>query len=440
MTASQPRRLPDTSNVSPRPTGSPAPAATSESRAMDAIARPVASRRLAQTHLLDGAAQLPVSGREADVELGLDGAAHGMIDTTHFDVTRFPPPDWALTAFTVTAGSGASAYTGYRGSSEVRNQCAVSVAGLLGVPVDPDRNIVLSTGTQGGLFATLSALVDAGDQVALADPEYLFAERVLRFLGAEVVRIPLRPGESGLELDLQRLDEVAASGIRLFLTSNPNNPTGTVYSGDTVRGIARLAVQHDFFVVVDELYCRLVYDQAPYFHLAAEPGMDSRAVTLLGGSKTESLTGYRIGAVVASAEVVEAIEQVVAFSALRAPAYSQHVLTGWLRDDEQFVAERVRQLRFLQQRAVDRLRAIPGVAVEPGQGTAYLWPDVSGLGLTSLDAGRLFAGAGVIVSPGYQFGPSGLARFRICYAQGEARLEAALDRITAALAVAAPAR
>jgi aspartate/methionine/tyrosine aminotransferase len=210
-----------------------------------------------------------------------------------------------------------------------------------------------------------------------------------------------------------------------------------VYSGGTIQGIARLAVQYGFFVVVDELYCRLVYDGTPFTHLACEPGMDTRSVTLLGGSKTESLTGYRIGAVVASAEIVDAIEQVVAFSALRAPAYSQHVLAGWLHNDEGFVRERVRELRSLQRRAAEGLRAIAGVRVEPGAGTAYLWPDVSALGLTSLDAARLIYQAGVVVSPGYQFGPSGKARIRICYAQDEARLDAALDRITAALASAA---
>ncbi len=404
---------------------------------MDAIARPVASRRLAQTHLLDGAAELPISGRQADLELSLDGAPHGLIDTTHFDVTRFPPPDWALPAFASAAGSGQAAYTGYRGGQAVRDRCARAISRLLAVSVDPERNLVLTTGTQGGLFAVLSALVDAGDRVALTDPEYLFAERILRFLGAEVVRVPLHAAGAGPHVDLQRLEDAATTGIRLFLTSNPNNPTGTVYSGETVRGIARLAVQHGFLVVVDELYCRLVYDGTPFAHLAREPGMDTRSVTLLGGSKTESLTGYRIGAVMASAEIVDAIEQVVAFSALRAPAYAQHVLTGWLHDDEDFVRDRVRQLRSLQHRAAERLRAIPGVRVEPGAGTAYLWPDVGALGLTSLDAARLIYEAGVVVSPGYQFGPAGKTRFRICYAQDEDRLEAALDRITAALAVAA---
>jgi len=367
------------------------------------------------------------------LELRLDGASHGLIDTTHFDVTRFPPPDWALPAFVSAAESGAAAYTAYRGGPDVRGRCADAIAALLGVDVDPERNLILTTGTQGGLFAVLSALVDAGDRVALTDPEYLFAERILRFLGAEVVRIPLTAG-GGPGVDLQQLEDAAIRGIRLFLTSNPNNPTGIVYSDDTVKGISRLAAAHDFLVVVDELYCRLVYDETPFTHLAAEPDMGTRTVTLLGGSKTESLTGYRVGAVVADAEIVDAIEQVIAFSALRAPAYSQHVLTGWLHEDDDFVRERVRQLRIMQRHATDRLRSIPGISVEPGAGTAYLWPDVSGLGLTSLDAGRLFFDAGVVVSPGYQFGPSGKTRFRMCFAQGEARLDAALDRITAALA------
>lgn len=367
------------------------------------------------------------------MELRLDGASHGLIDTTHFDVTRFPPPDWALPAFVGAAESGAAAYTAYRGGPDVRGRCADAISALLDVDVDPERNLVLTTGTQGGLFAVLSALVDAGDRVALTDPEYLFAERILRFLGAEVVRIPLSAGgDPGV--DLQQLEDAAIRGIRLFLTSNPNNPTGTVYSDDTVKGISRLAAAHDFLVVVDELYCRLVYDETPFTHLAAEPEMDTRTVTLLGGSKTESLTGYRVGAVVADAEIIDAIEQVIAFSALRAPAYSQHVLTGWLHEDDDFVRERVRQLRIMQQHAADRLRSVPGISVEPGAGTAYLWPDVSGLGLTSLDAGRLCYDAGVVVSPGYQFGPSGKTRFRMCFAQDEARLDAALDRITAALA------
>ncbi|MFI7535889.1 pyridoxal phosphate-dependent aminotransferase [Streptosporangium sp. NPDC049376] len=392
------------------------------------------SRRLRATHLPERARLIGSSVREADLSLRLDGAGHGLLDTTHFDTVRFPPPDWALETFALAAGDGELAYTAYRGGDGVRRACARPVAELLGVDVDPDRHLVLTAGTQSGLFTTLSALVDDGDTVALADPEYLFVERMLRFLGARVVRVGMVDGPDGPQLDLDALDEVAGNGIRLLLTSNPNNPTGSVYTEETVRGLARLAVRHDFLVVVDELYCRLVYPDVPFFHLAAQPGMAERTVTMLGGSKTESLSGYRIGVVVAPPEIVDAIEQVMAMTCLRAPAYAQQLLTRWLVDDREFVRRRVEELRVIRDLTVERLRQVDGLVVRPGAGTAYLWPDVSALGLSDVAVARLLQReAGVVVSPGYQFGPSGVGRFRICYARDEAQWEAALDRMVKAL-------
>lgn len=398
----------------------------------------VESRRVLRTHLPERADTLGMSVREADLGLRLDGAGHGLLDTTHFDTVRFPPPPWALTAFTAAASDGELAYTGYRGNAAVRATCARSVSGLLGVDVDPDREIIITTGTQGGLFATLSALVDAGDVVALADPEYLFVERMLRFLGARVVRVGMVEHPAGPQLDLAALETAARAGVKLVLTSNPNNPTGTVYTPETVRGLAALAVRHDFLVVVDELYCRLVYDDVPFTHLAAEPGMGERTVTLLGGSKTESLSGYRVGVAIGPAPVVDAIEQVMAISCLRAPAYSQHVLTHWLVDDVEFVRARVTELAALRELSARRLRRVGGLVVRPGAGTAYLWPDVSALGLDDVRVARVLQErAGVVVSPGYQFGPSGHGRFRVCYAREETGWAAALDRMVDALGDAA---
>ncbi|MFF0579407.1 pyridoxal phosphate-dependent aminotransferase [Streptosporangium saharense] len=392
------------------------------------------SRRLRATHLPERARYIGTSVREADLSLRLDGAGHGLLDTTHFDTVRFPPPDWALETFTRAAGDGELAYTAYRGDDAVRRACAGPVSELLGVEVDPDRNLVLTAGTQSGLFTTLSALVDDGDTVALADPEYLFVERMLRFLGANVVRVGMIDGPDGPQLDLDALEEVARDGVKLLLTSNPNNPTGSVYTEATVRGLAGLAVRHDFLVVVDELYCRLVYPGVPFFHLAAQPGMAERTVTMLGGSKTESLSGFRIGVVVAPAEIVDAIEQVMAMTCLRAPAYAQHLLTRWLVDDQEFVRRRVEELRAIRDLTVERLRQVDGLVVRPGNGTAYLWPDVSALGLSDVAvAGLLQREAGVVVSPGYQFGPSGIGRFRVCYARDEAQWESALDRMVKAL-------
>lgn len=402
---------------------------TKKNRLTDEMRLP---QRLLRTHLPERTAQLGMSVREADQQLRLDGAGHGRLDTTHFDTVRFPPPDWALPVFRMAADDGELAYTEYRGHESVRRICARSITGLLGRDVDPDREIALTTGTQGGLFSTLSALVDVGEVVALADPEYLFVERMLRFLGARVVRVGMVDGPAGPQLDLAALAEIG--DIRLVLMSNPNNPTGTVYTEQTLRGLANLAVQRDFLVVVDELYCRLVYPGTPYHHLTTFPGMADRTITLLGGSKTESLSGYRIGVAIGPADVIDAVEQVMAVTCLRAPAYAQHLMTRWLVDDHDFVRQRIAELHDIREWTVKKLKTINGIKINPGNGTAYLWPDVTELGRTDIEIARLLQDeAGVVVSPGYQFGPSGIGHFRICYAREERGWAAALDRMVAAL-------
>ena len=401
----------------------------------------VESARLRRTHLPERAPLIGMSVREADLGLRLDGAGHGLLDTTHFDTVRFPPPPWALPTFAAAAADGVQAYSAYRGHDEVRRICAQSISGLLGIDVDPARNLAMTTGTQGGLFSVLSALVDEGDVVVLADPEYLFVERMLRFLGADVVRLPIIDTDRGPELDLDLLETLSAKGIRLLLTSNPNNPTGTVFNAAMIARLGRIAVRDDFFVVIDELYCRLVFDDKPFAHLAAEPGMADKTVTMLGGSKTESLSGYRVGMVVGPAGVIDSVEQVLAMLCLRAPAYAQHVMTTWLRLDQDFVAERVLEIQALQRLTVEHLRTVPGLTVNPGDGTAYLWPDVSALGLTDVQVARLLQDeAKVVVSPGYQFGPSGIGHFRICYAREEISWEKSLQAMTSALTTAGARR
>jgi aspartate/methionine/tyrosine aminotransferase len=392
------------------------------------------SARLRRTHLPERRDTLGMSVRAADIRLRLDGAGHGLLDTTHFDTVRFPPPEWALAAFAEAAEDGELAYTAYRGNDEVRQVCASSVSSLMGIPVDPEVEIALTTGTQGGLFSVLSALVDDGDTVVLTDPDYLFVERMLRFLGATVLRLPFVETAAGLQPDLDALESAARAGVRLLITSNPNNPSGAVFSADTVRHLGQIAARHDFMVVVDQLYCRLLYDDVPFTHLAAQPGMAERTVTLLGGSKTESLSGYRVGVIVAAAPIIDAVEQVMAMSCLRAPAYAQHVLTRWLVDDHDFVRQRVAELKSIRDMTADALRTVPGLRVDPGAGTAYLWPDVSRLGIDDITVARLLQReAGVVVSPGYQFGPSGIGRFRICYAREETQWQEALERMTRAL-------
>ncbi len=371
--------------------------------------------------------------RQADRDL-LAQAPSTFIDTTHFDTVRFPPPAWALQSFTEAAKDGAVAYTGYRGNRRVLEIVARALNAFTGEHFDPDAELILTPGTQAGLFGALSAIVNAGDKVLLVDPDYLFSERILRFLGANICTVPLNVGRD-IQPDLHVLeDSLERLHPKLLVFSHPNNPTGAVYSSAVIARIAELAVRHDLWVVVDELYARLVYDGKPFVHLAAQPGMRERTVTLFGPSKTESLSGYRVGVVAGPAGVIAALEDVQSITSLRAPAYAQHVLTSWLRDDGAWLAARLYEFDQLRQMTVRAFRSLPWLQIYPPDGTAYVWPDVTALGQSdTVIATALLREAGVLVSPGYQFGANGRNHFRICYARDEQQWAPALDRIVAVL-------
>ncbi|MFC4786393.1 pyridoxal phosphate-dependent aminotransferase [Nocardioides sp. MAHUQ-72] len=391
------------------------------------------SRRVRRMHMPGRSKILGATVREADLALHLDGGGKGLLDTTHFDTVRFPPPAWATDVMQSAMEDGVNAYTPYRGNPSVLEVTADSVSRLLGVTVD-EQNLLLTPGTQGGIFTMLSALVDEGDLVMLADPEYLFVERMLAFLGARVERIPVLHDRDEATLDFDAIERLLPQRPRLLLFSHPSNPTGAVYGDDVIARVAELSQGAGFRVLVDELYSRLVYGDRPFRHLAAEPGMADRCITMLGPSKTESLSGFRLGVVVAPADVVAAGEQTLAITALRAPAYAQHLLTRWLRDDQDFLAERVKALQALRDMTADRLCEVPGLHLRVHDGTAYLFPDVSALGRNDREiAGALRREAGVIVSPGYQFGERGTGHFRVCYARDEDEWAAALDRMVACL-------
>lgn len=380
--------------------------------------------------------------RQADIAV-LSRAPKDFIDTTHFDTVRFPPPAWAAQRFQQAADDGALAYTGYRGNEQVLAAVARNVSNLLGVEVDPHKNIVLTPGTQAALFGALSARVNPGDRVVVMDPDYLFTARILRFLGAEVGYVPLRLDASGRYApDLDVLEaEFAKHNARHFVFSHPNNPTGTVYPRETIASIAALARQYGVSIVVDELYSRLVYGDTEFVHLAAEDGMMAQTATLLGPSKTESLSGYRLGVLVGNEDLIRSVENVLSITSLRAPAYAQHVLRGWLVDDADWLAGRIGEFKALQKMTADALSSLNWLRVYPQQGTAYLWPDVSALGLPDADvATALLERAGVLISPGYQFGPNASGHFRVCYAREEEGWGAALQRMVGVLGDLAAAK
>lgn len=395
--------------------------------------RPAESERVRRMHMPERAALLGSSVRDADRALNLNGGGNGLLDTTHFDTLRFPPPAWAAEVMARVTTDGALAHSPYRGSPDVLASLARAVSSFLAAEIAPS-NLALTPGTQAALFTTLAALINEGDLVMLANPEYVFAERMLAFLGARVERIPLNYTQSQPTFDFDAIETLLPERPVLFMYSHPNNPTGAVMAPAVVERLAELAIRGGFRVLADELYSRLVYDDTDFRHMMSISGMSQLCITTIGPSKTESLSGYRLGVVVAPEDVIAAVEQTLAATSLRAPAYAHHLLIRWLVDDREFVAERIVELRALRDATIEKLQAVPELTLTCPMGTAYLFVGFEALPADDMQvAATLQREAGVIVSPGYQFGPSGMRHFRICYACDEAEWSAALDRMVACL-------
>jgi aspartate/methionine/tyrosine aminotransferase len=396
---------------------------------------PPPPERIRRLWLPEASELLGGSVRDAERALERHAADRPLLDLTCADTHRFPPPEWVLEEFAAAAGGKGATYTPYRGDPGVRAEVAANLSCFLGVPVDPDTELLLAPGTQAALFAALSALVDHDTRVLVADPDYLTNLRTVRYLGARPEAVPLRwpAPEVPPVLDLEALERAARAGPFVLLLSHPNNPTGAVHQPAVIERIAELALERGGFVVIDELYARLLYDGVELRHLVAVEGMRERCLTLAGPSKTESMSGYRVGAAVGPRELIDRMEDVLSVAALRCPAYAQHTLRRWLRDDGEFVRRRVAGYQRLRDQTVEFLGGLPGVTVAPARGTAYLFPDVGALGLGDQEVALRLKDAGLLVNPGYQFGMAGSGHFRLCFAQEEAAWAEALPRLAAAL-------
>lgn len=377
------------------------------------------------------------SVRAMDKQVAATPGPVDLIDLTHGDTRAFTPPDSAHADFDEAVHDNTEAYSAYRGSATVRAILAPRAATLLQRSVDPATEIILTPGTQGGLFTSLSALVAPGDVVAFPSREYFMDERICAYLGATSHRIPLHQDSDGvITVEDNDLELAARAGVRGIVLSHPNNPTGGVYAFESLERLAAWVVDHDLWAVVDQLYCRLIFRGHEYAHLGALPGMKSRTVTLIGPSKTESMSGYRVGAAVGPSEVIESMEQVISFAALRTGGYSQHTLRHWMEGDDEWLTRRTDAHQAIRDSLVARLTAIPGVFISTPAGSSYLFPDCSATPWAQArGANDDFAltvdlkRAGVLVAPGYQFGLDGRGHFRINFSQDVARLERACDII-----------
>lgn len=353
------------------------------------------------------------------------------VDFSHGDIDAFLPAPGAFDRFSeAVAAGGSRAYTEYRGSADIRAGLAECLAAFTGAPVSADHGLILTPGTQGALFLAAGALINPGDEVAIVQPDYFANRKIVRFLGGEVlpVRLDYLGASREAGLDLAGLRLAFEKGARVFLFSNPNNPTGAIYSAREIGEIAELAEAFGVTIVADQLYSRLVYDGEVFTHIRASGLPEERVVTITGPSKTESLSGYRLGVAFGAAAIIDRMEKLQAIVSLRAAGYNQAVLRSWFHEPTGWLEERVRRHQAIRDDLLGVLRD-GGLPTRSPQGGSYLFPQLPPLAVGLYDFVRLLRlQANVIVTPGTEFGPHA-NDIRLNFSQDHAAAVAAGQRI-----------
>jgi aspartate/methionine/tyrosine aminotransferase len=307
-------------------------------------------------------------------------------------------------------------------------------------PVDASL-VVVTPGAKPIMFFALLALVEEGDEVIVPDPGFPIYESMTRFAGATAVPLPLRQ-ENEFRLDPQELRSLVTPRTRLIVFNSPQNPTGSVLTAEDLEAIADVAREHDLFVLADEIYGRILYE-GEHHSIAALPGMAERTILLDGFSKTYAMTGWRLGYAILPESLVQPYSRLIINSVSCTSSHAQMAAAEALTGPQDEVEAMVEEFRARRQLVVDGLNEIPGVRCLRPAGAFYVFPDVSGTGVTGADlADRLLTEAGISVLAGTAFGRTGAYHLRISYANSRENITRALERMSEVitpLAAAAPA-
>ena len=327
-------------------------------------------------------------------------AEHGGINLAQ-GFPNFPAPDLLKDAAKRAIDADINQYAITWGSKSLRDALAKSYADTYGMRVDPETMLTVTCGSTEAMVSTLLAIVDPGDEVIVLEPFYENYGPDAAICGARPVFVPLRPPAYTFDRDELR----AAFGPRTkaIIVNTPNNPTGRVFTRDELDFIAALCREHDVIAVTDEIYERIRYT-GEHIPIATLEGMADRTVTISGASKTFSVTGWRVGWIVAAPALTGGIRKVHDFVTVGAPAPLQEAVAAGLTLGAPYyrdLSAHYRERRDLLFAALERA----GFAPRLPEGAYYILCDVSGLGGADdvAFAGRLVAEVGVAAVPGSSF-------------------------------------
>jgi aspartate aminotransferase len=385
--------------------------------------QPLASRMAAMT----GEGALAVNARARELERQGRSIIH--LELGEPDFHPAPPVNEALKR---ALDEGKDRYCAVAGVPTLREAIAGYLHDTRNLNVSPDQ-IVIAPGCKIALFMAMMALIDPGDEVLYPDPGFPGYPSITLGLGG--VPVPFELSERNrFQPDPEEISAKITPRTKILITNSPGNPTGTVYTDDTQRRLAELAVEHDLIVLSDEIYARIVYG-AQFQSMLSYPGMEDRTLILDGFSKSFAMTGWRLGYTVAPARIVPALNMLAINSYTCVAEFSQYAAIEALRDRDGATPRMVDEFAKRRQQFIRDLNRVPGFRCQAPEGAFYAWVNISDTGTTAGELCRIMLEeAGVAAIPGAAFGPAGRDFIRFSFASSTANLQEAVERVLLASA------
>ncbi len=319
-------------------------------------------------------------------------------------------------------------YTSNYGLLELREKISKKLRKFNKISADPEKEILITAGSSEGLDLAFRTLVNPNDEILIPSPSYVSYIPTTLLSGGIPVVVPTYEKDE-FRLLPEEIEKRITKRTKCIVLASPNNPTGAVLRRKDIEEIADIAIKNDLFVISDELYEYLIYDDEEHFSIASIPEMRERVITVNGFSKSYAMTGLRLGYVVASEEIIEGMMKIHQYGMLCAPSISQYAALEF-ENCEKDILTMVEIYEMRRNLLYKRLNDIDGISAVKPKGAFYIFPNIKQSRLSSENfAERLLKEAKVVVIPGNIFGKEGEGYVRISYSTSTENIEMALERI-----------
>jgi aspartate/methionine/tyrosine aminotransferase len=325
------------------------------------------------------------------------------------------------------AHNGHTRYTDSLGDPELREEIIRYYNNAYGYEVGINE-VMAVVGACHGMFLVLEAILDEGDEVIVPEPYFTPYSLQVQLAGGTLIPLETRE-EDGYQIDIDSLKALITNRTKAIIINSPNNPTGACISRQTAEALAVTAIANDLIVIADDVYGSFSFSE-PFFPIASLSGMKERTITIGSFSKDYTMTGWRIGYVIAPDYLTSCIRDINEGVCFSAPSISQRAAIHALRLRNKIQPGIVEEYKKRVFYAYDRIKRIAWMSANPPQGSFYLFPCIKKTGLTSAEISRkILEEAHVLVVPGNAFGKSGEGYVRIACTVDIDRLGEAFDRI-----------